>query len=74
MFDIVQARNRKAELHMTNTEKFNQLINSCGNPRLVYNALLKLSKPCVQQTDDMTDKREVIVGKLLALFDETEGD
>lgn len=59
---------------MTNNEKFNQLINSCGNPRLVYNALRALSKPCVQQTDDMTNKREVIVGKLLALLDQPEGD
>ena len=59
---------------MTNNEKFNQLINSCGNPRLVYNALLALSEPCVQQTDDMTNKREVIVGKLLALLDQPEGD
>ena len=59
---------------MTNNEKFNQLINSCGNPRLVYNALLTLSKPCVQQTDDMTNKREVIVGNLLALLDQPEGD
>lgn len=59
---------------MTNNEKFNQLINSCGNPRLVYNALLALSKPCVHQTDDMTNKREVIVGKLLALLNQPEVD
>ena len=59
---------------MTNNEKFNQLINSCGNPRLAYNALLALSKPCVQQTNDMANKREVIVGKLLALLNQPEGD
>ena len=29
---------------MTNNERFNQLLNSCQNPRAVYNALLALGK------------------------------
>lgn len=29
---------------MTNNERVNQLLNSCQNPRAVYNALLALGK------------------------------
>lgn len=29
---------------MTNEEKFNQLLNSCKNPRAVHNAFLALGK------------------------------
>lgn len=29
---------------MNNNERFNQLLNSCQNPRAVYNALLALGK------------------------------
>lgn len=58
---------------MTNNEKFNQLINSCGNPRLIYNTLLAL-EPCVKQRDDTFQESKIIIGKLLALFDQPEGD
>lgn len=30
---------------MSNNEKFNQLLNSCENPRAVYGALLALGTP-----------------------------
>ena len=29
---------------MTNNERFNQLLNSCQNPRAIYAALLSLGK------------------------------
>ena len=58
---------------MTNNEKFNQLINSCGNPRLVYNTLLAL-EPCVKQRDDTFQESQIIIGKLLALFNKSESN
>ena len=58
---------------MTNNEKFNQLINSCGNPRLVYNTLLAL-EPCVKQRDDTFQESKIIIGKLLALFNKSESN
>jgi len=58
---------------MTNNEKFNQLINSCGNPRLIYNTLLAL-EPCVKQRDDTFQESKIIIGKLLALFNKSESN
>lgn len=57
---------------MTNNEKFNRLINSCENPRMVYNALLALAEPSAQKPNDVTDKREIIVGKLSALLNQPQ--
>ena len=58
---------------MTNNEKFNQLINSCGIPRLIYNTLLAL-EPCVKQRDDTFQESQIIIGKLLALFNKSESN
>ena len=65
---------RKGAPHMTNNEKFNQLINQCESPRLIYNALLSLalSEPCVHQSDNALQKKQVVVGKLATFFDEAE--
>ena len=40
---------------LTNNEKFNQLLNSCANPRAIYNALLEFApflKEMVQSEGD----------------------
>lgn len=60
---------------MDNNEKFNQMLNACQNPRRVYGALLSLAgKPCVQHTHDVAEKRQILVGELLPLLDESQGD
>jgi hypothetical protein len=55
---------------MTNNEKFNELINSCSDPRRMMNALrLFAVKPSFQEADDMLEESEVGVGELLPLLD-----
>ena len=67
-------RNKERCTTMTNNEKFNQLINQCESPRLIYNALLSfaLSEPCVHQSDNALQKKQVVVRELAALFNEAE--
>lgn len=71
--DSRKSSGRLEPVHMTNNERFNQLINSCANPRLTYNALLSL-KPCVQQRDNAFEKGQIVIGKLLTLFDQAKSN
>lgn len=60
---------------MTNNERFNQLINSCSDPRRMMNMLrLIASKPSIQQTHDMCQESEVCIGELLPLTDVPQFD
>ena len=59
--------------HMTNNEKFNEMLNGCAHPRLVYRALCSLSsEPCVQKADDVSEKRQVLIAEVLSFLDKTE--
>lgn len=67
--------NESEEYRMNNNERFNDLLNSCGDPRRVYNALLVLAaKPVVKKADNIAEKRKVIVGELLTLVNEAQGN
>lgn len=67
--------NESEEYRMNNNERFNDLLNSCGDPRRVYNALLLLAaKPVVKKADNVAEKRKVIVGELLTLVNEAQGN
>lgn len=59
---------------MNNNERFNTLLNSCGHSRQIYNVLERLVKPCLQQTDDMSEKRKIIIGELLAFFNQAKSN
>lgn len=58
----------------TNNEKFNRLLNRCKQPRRVYLALIALAKPGVKQTDDMLEKRKILIRDLLAGLDIAQSD
>lgn len=67
--------NESEEYKMENNERFNDLLNSCGDSRRVYNALLLLAaKPVVKKADNVTEKRKVIVGELLTIVNEAQGN
>ena len=68
---IALAPGRKGNL-MDNNGKFNALLNSCAHTRKVYNALLAFAKPSIQQSDDVREKRQILIRELLSLFDKTE--
>ncbi len=57
-----------------NNVRFNELLNACESPRTVYNALLAvaLSKPRLKQGNNVSEKRQIIVGEALALLDKPE--
>ncbi len=57
---------------MSNNEKFNALLNSCSHAQQVYNALLTFAKPSLQQTDNVSEKRKIIIGELLSLLNQAE--
>jgi len=58
---------------MTNNEKFNRMLNGCSRPRAVMAILSALAaEPVVQQADHIGQKRQVIVGELLSLTNETK--
>lgn len=59
---------------VSNNERFNDLINSCAHARQVYNALLSLAEPGLQQTDDMGQKRQIIDRQLLSLLDQAQSN
>lgn len=59
---------------MDNNEKFNTLLNSCAHSSQIYNALLVFAKPSLQESDDVSEKRQVLVGELLSFFDKTKGN
>lgn len=76
-YNLVQTDDRvkgMREMKWDNNVRFNELLNACQNPRAVYNALLAvaLAKPHIKQTDDVSQKRKIIVGETLALFDEPQ--
>lgn len=58
----------------TNNEKFNRILNRCEQPRRVYLALIALAKPRVKQTDDMLEKRKILVRELLTGLDIAQSD
>lgn len=50
---------------MTAREEFNQILNSCYNPRAMYNALFALaSTPSIKKTDDISEKRSIILSEI----------
>ena len=57
-----------------NNLRFNELLNSCINPMRVYNALLIFAEPSIKQTDDVGEKRQIIIGELLPLLNETQSN
>ncbi len=57
---------------MTNRERFNLILNSCACREQIYSALSALAKPSVQQADDMGQKRQIIVGVVLAFLDQPQ--
>ena len=57
----------------TNNERFNQLLNGCRYARLVYIALMSLVEPSIEQSDDVLQKRQVLIGNLLSGLDIAEG-
>ena len=59
---------------MNNNEKFNALLNSCAYSRRIYNALLSLAKPCLQQTNNMGKKRQILIRELLALSNQAKSN
>lgn len=52
-----------------NNIEFNRRLNACKHPRRVYNALMALAKPGIEQTDDVREKSQVIVRELTSFFD-----
>ena len=69
---IALAPGRKGNL-MNNNEKFNALLNSCAHSRLIYSVLMDFAKPSLQQTDDVSKKRQIIVREMLAFFNKAKG-
>lgn len=59
---------------MSNNEKFNTLLNACTHSHKIYSALLSLAKPSLQQTDDISQKCQIVVGELLTPFDKAQSD
>ena len=57
----------------TNNERFNQLLNGCRHARLVYIALMSLVEPSIEESDDVLQKRQVLIGNLLSGLDIAEG-
>ena len=55
-----------------NNAKFNRILNSCSNPIRMYDALMALAKPSLQQSHDMLEKHQIIIGELTPLLDETK--
>lgn len=57
-----------------NNIKFNQMLNACAHPESVYAALSLFAKPGVKQSDNMADKRQVIIGEILPLLNQSQPD
>ena len=56
---------------MTNNEKFNVLLNSCAHAQQIYDFLMALAAcQSLQQIDDVSQKRQIIVGKLFPALPE----
>lgn len=53
---------------MTNIEKLTARLNACKNRRRIYNALMALSaEPNIQQIEDATEERDVLIGEVVDL-------
>ena len=52
-----------------NNERFHQLLNRSKHSRRIYQSLLSFIEPNVQQTDDVLQKRKVLIGNLLTGLD-----
>lgn len=75
-YNLVQVNDKAKgamEMEQGNRTRFNELLNTCEHPRALYNALLALAEPGVQQADDVLKKRQVIIGKVLSLAGEAKG-
>lgn len=57
---------------MDNIDKFTAMLNSCTNPLRIYNALRMIAEPPFEQSDDVRKKREIIVGKVAGLVEQSE--
>lgn len=52
-----------------NNERFHRLLNKSRHSRRIYQSLLSFIEPNVKQTDDVLQKRKVLIGNLLAGLD-----
>ena len=60
---------------MDNNMKFNQMLNSSPHGRKIYELLCVLAaKPIIQQTNDISEKRQIIVGELLSILNKAQGN
>lgn len=59
-------------MEQSNRKRFNELLNARRHPKAVYDALLALVEPSVQQADDVLKECQVIVGKVLPLAGEAK--
>ena len=57
---------------MDNIDRFTAMLNSCTNPLRIYNALRMIDEPPYEQPDNVTEKREIIVGKVAGLIEQSE--
>ena len=68
--DPVDDSEEGAVIHMTNNERFNQLINQSSDPRRMMNALrLFAAKPRIEQPDPMFEESQIGIRELLPLLD-----
>ena len=58
----------------SNNERFNKMLNRCKHPRRVYAALMSFIEPSIEQTDDMFEKRKILIRDLFAGLDISKGD
>lgn len=55
---------------MTAREEFNQILNSCYDPRAIYNALFAFaSTPSIKKTNDIFEKRSIILDEINSFID-----
>ena len=73
LFKYIALRWGGKESLMSNNEKFNVLPNR-AHSREIYNVLMTFAKPSIQQTDNVGEKRQVIIGELLPFLDKTQGN
>lgn len=57
---------------MDNIDRFTAMLNSCANPLRVYNALRAIAEAPLQQADNVSEKRQIIVGKVAGLVEQSE--
>lgn len=75
-YNLVQTAEKSGEeykMEKDNNRRFNDLLNAYGHPKAIYNTLLEFAKPCVQQADDVSQKRQIAIGEVLAFLDEAQG-